>query len=58
MGSRAVHSASQDCIASSNPIYSGNGITECYWTEKRFSGWLGGQPSAGSYNMRLQGLGF
>lgn len=58
VGSRVAHSAEQDCVASTNPVYSGNGVTECYWTDRRFTGWSGASPNAGSYVDRLANLGF
>ena len=58
VGSRAVHSAAQDCVASSNPLYSTNGVTECYWTNRPFTGWQGMTPSSPSYSSRLSHFGF
>ena len=58
IGSRAVHSAWQDCVPSSNPAMSGNGVYECFWTDRRFTGWSGASPNAGSYVDRLANLGF
>lgn len=58
IGSRSVHTSAQDCMPSSNPIYSGNGVVECYWTWKRFSGWAGTYPDASAYSWKLYGLGF
>jgi hypothetical protein len=42
IGSRAVHTDSQDCMLSSNPSYRyyGSGRKECYWTTRRFRGWV------------------
>ena len=42
IGSRAIHSASQDCMPSANPSYEyyGSGQLECYWTNQRFRGWI------------------
>jgi len=36
--SRAVHRLDQDCWPSTNPIYSSNGIKECYWKVDKFIG--------------------
>ena len=58
IGSRAVHTSSQDCVASSNQVYSTNGVTECYWTYKTFTGWSGAIPDASSYTNRLSDMGF
>lgn len=44
----------QDCMPSSNPIYSGNGVYECYWSAARFSGWQGAQPDAPGYGDKLR----
>jgi len=57
MGSRASHTSEQDCVHSSNPILPPEPV-ECYWTEKRFSGWSDGSPAAGSYSARLSNLSF
>lgn len=56
IGSRSHHFS--DCMASSNPILSGNGIQECYWTVKAFSGWSGGAPTADPYSTILTNYGF
>jgi len=48
----------QDCMASSNPLYSDNGVIECYWTGARFSGWQGYQPDTDPYGPKLAGFGF
>jgi len=53
LGSRQLHAVSQDCIASSNPIYSGNGETECYWTVREFGGWQGAYPKTDDYSTKL-----
>lgn len=62
VGSRLHHTSSQDCMPSSDPIYSGNGVTECYWTERPFSGWTGLIPTAAAYSdptkKQLQYMGF
>lgn len=56
IGSRSHHF--EDCMASSNPILSGNGVEECYWTVRRFSGWSGGSPTADPYSTILANYGF
>ncbi len=58
IGSRAVHLPEQDCMASSNPALSGNGVVECVWTNRRFSGWSGAIPDASAYTGRLADPGF
>lgn len=64
IGSRAVHTASQDCWLSANPdyvYYSSNGRMECYWTGSSFRGWV---PDAvaiegsSSYSSELSKVGF
>lgn len=61
--SRAVHMASQDCMVSANPsyIYYGSGRQECYWTNRRFRGWIpttvGGDDST-AYSGILADHGF
>ena len=63
IGSRGVHTAAQDCMASSNPSYQyyGSGRQECYWTNRRFRGWIpttvGGDDSD-PYNPILDLAGF
>lgn len=47
-----------NCMYSSNPLYSGNGVQECYWTGSRFSGWQGFQPDASPYSPKLDYFGF
>lgn len=44
LGSRNTHTAAQDCMISSHPVYSQSGRSECYWTVRRFSGWTGKHP--------------
>lgn len=57
LGSR-VHQF-QNCMYSGNPIYSGSGRQECYWTDtQKFSGWHIGNPSATPYTTILTGIGF
>ncbi|MFL5403295.1 MAG: hypothetical protein ACJ8BF_10810 [Gemmatimonadales bacterium] len=57
--SRAAHTAAQDCWPSTNPIYSSNGIKECYWTFKKFLGWHVGYTGTGSeYTDKLRTMGF
>jgi hypothetical protein len=63
LGSRSNHSASQDCMPSSNPSYEyyGSGRLECYWTQVRFRGWIPinvGGADSDPYSPRLQGMGF
>lgn len=58
LGSRHLHTSGQDCMASSNPIYSGNGETECYWTVREFGGWQGSYPKASDYSSKLAEWGF
>ena len=58
IGSRASHTSAQDCMASTNPLYSGNGVTECYWTNRSFGGWQGKTPKASAYSPKLSALGF
>lgn len=59
LGSRAVHSAAQDCWPSSNPIYSSNGIKECYWKMDTFLGWHVGYSGGGSeYSPKLTAMTF
>jgi hypothetical protein len=55
VGSYAVPYA--DCVHSANPTMPPEEI-ECFWTFKRFAGWLGGEPDAGAYRARLADLGF
>ncbi len=63
IGSRAMHSSSQDCMQSSNPSYQyyGSGRLECYWTEARFRGWIPtwvGGADADPYTAKLESMGF
>ena len=59
LGSRAVHTSAQNCWPSSNPIYSSNGIKECYWSMDQFLGWHVGYSGGGSeYSPKLGGMGF
>ena len=58
IGSRSVHSSSQDCLPSANPLLATNGVTECYWTERAFGGWQGKSPKAGAYRPILTFFGF
>ncbi len=57
IGSRSYHNSGQDCWLSTNSLYQ-NGRTECYWTDKRFSGWQNGLPDADAYDPRLREFGF
>ena len=54
IGSRTQHTALQDCMPSSDPIYAGNGNIECYWTDSLFAGWTGGRPAASAYSDPLK----
>jgi hypothetical protein len=58
--SRKVHRQDQDCWPSTNPIYSGNGIKECYWTMDKFLGWNVGYAGTGEseYSPKLGRMGF
>lgn len=58
LASRAAHTSGQDCMGSSNPIYSGNGETECYWTIREFGGWQGTYPKSDDYSSKLAEWGF
>lgn len=58
IGSRAYHNQWQDCMESSNPLFAGNGVIECYWTNRRFSGWQGYRPDADPYEPKLAYFGF
>lgn len=61
VGSSAVRLI--DCVASRNPayVYYGSGRQECYWTTRRFRGWIpttvGGLDSS-PYSERLAAEGF
>jgi hypothetical protein len=63
LGSRAVHTDSQDCKVSRNIsyIYYGSGRQECFWSGSDFRGWIpttiGGGASA-SYSSELAYEGF
>jgi hypothetical protein len=48
----------QDCMLSTNPLYSWNGVCECYWSGARFSGWQGSLPNADPYAPKLLARGF
>jgi len=59
IGSRAVHSAAQDCWLTSNPIYSSLGVKECYWKLDVFLGWHEGYSGGGSeYSPKLTAMTF
>ena len=63
LGSSSHHSASQDCMVSSDPAnpYYGSGRQECYWTGSNFQGWVPdyvGGSSASAYRPRLDAFGF
>jgi hypothetical protein len=44
---------SQDCMFASNSFYSTNGVSECYWTTKDFTGWQIGNTHADPYSPKL-----
>jgi hypothetical protein len=58
--SRLVHRADQNCWPSTNPIYSTNGIKECYWSVDKFIGWHIGYAGTGvtEYTYKLSDMGF
>jgi hypothetical protein len=56
IGSRAFHTASQDCVAGATTATAAR--TECYWTERDFGGWQGRTPKAGAYSSILGFFGF
>jgi hypothetical protein len=56
LGSRAVHTASQDCVAGATAASAAR--TECYWTERPFGGWQGRTPKGGAYSSILGFFGF
>jgi hypothetical protein len=58
--SRLVHRPDQNCWPSTNPIYSSNGIKECYWTVDKFIGWHVGYAGVGvtEYTYKLRDMGF
>jgi hypothetical protein len=58
IGDRFFHTPAQDCMPSTNPVYSGNGVTECYWTIRRFTGWQGLLPDSDPYQPILLQFGF
>ena len=63
LGSRPVHTAAQDCMVTTNPAhwYYGSGRTECYWTSKRFRGWVPTNVSgldSDPYSSQLGTMGF
>lgn len=58
IGSRASHTSGQDCMPSSDPLFSGNGEIECYWTGSRFGGWIGTLPDTEGYSGPLSDWGF
>jgi hypothetical protein len=55
LGSRASHSAAQDCVRST---LLSSSITECYWTFREFGGWQGKTPKGGAYTSVLSFFGF
>jgi hypothetical protein len=63
IGSRAVHTTAQDCMPSSDPSYQyyGSGRQECYWTTRRFRGWIPmtvGGADSDPYEPILRNAGF
>jgi hypothetical protein len=56
LGSRALHAASQDCVAGATVATAGR--TECYWTERAFGGWQGRTPKGTAYSSILGFFGF
>jgi hypothetical protein len=56
LGSRALHTASQDCVAGATPATAAR--TECYWSERAFGGWQGRTPKGGAYSPVLSFFGF
>jgi hypothetical protein len=63
IGSRSVHSASQDSTKSTNPsyYYYAGGRYEAFWTPKTFRGWVPDSVGGGggdSYSGKLASMGF
>jgi hypothetical protein len=63
LGSRAAHTAAQDCMLSTNTsyLYYGSGRIECYWTTADFRGWIpvsAGGAGADNYSGKLATWGF
>jgi hypothetical protein len=56
LGSRAHQF--RNCVNSTNPLYSGDGKQECYWTGARFAGWQTFQPDTDPYSPKLTYFGF
>jgi hypothetical protein len=56
IGSRAAHTAAQDCVRST--ILTSSTAVECYWTVRDFGGWQGRTPKAGPYGSVLSFFGF
>lgn len=56
IGSRAAHTAAQDCVRST--VLTSSTAIECYWTERAFGGWQGRSPKAGAYSKTLSFFGF
>lgn len=56
IGSR--HTQLLNCMASSNPFYSGDGRSECYWTGTSFAGWQTFEPDTDPYSPKLANFGF
>jgi hypothetical protein len=47
-----------NCMSSSDPLYSGDGRSECYWTGTDFAGWQTFQPRTDPYSPKLAYFGF
>jgi hypothetical protein len=56
IGSRATHTAAQDCGRST--VFTSSTAIECYWTVREFGGWQGKAPKAGAYSSILAFFGF
>jgi hypothetical protein len=56
IGSRASHTAAQDCVRS--VVLTASTAVECYWTRRDFGGWQGRTPKAGPYSSSLATFGF
>jgi hypothetical protein len=56
IGSRAMHTAAQDCVRS--VVLTSSTAVECYWTPRDFGGWQGKTPKAGPYSATLGTFGF
>ena len=56
LGSRAFHTASQDCVPGRTSATAEQ--TECYWTDRAFGGWQGRTPKGTAYSSILSFFGF